>query len=410
MAAIEVYEQLVRLHPESAILQYQLALTLARIDDSDGAKAALNKVLELDPTYSRARYLMGLVLFEDNQNAEALPYLQAHVAADAEDVAAQQTLAAVLGRLGQNAQAIEVLRALIAAGKGQPIDQIALAYLLLRDAQYDQAHDAVPAEGAPIVATLLRSIARKHAGQPYREVLDTLDKVDGDLDIEGTEIVLELMHLFRNEDAGAYLAQELKALVDEGVASKSLETLLARVYLGMEQSKQAEEVLLGVLDKYEPDKWTHYYLALAYEELDEFEKLEAQLKASLELDPNDPDVLNYLGYSYAEQNVKLDDAQDLLQKAIQVDPENGYYLDSLGWVYYRKQNAEQAIFLIRKAIQSMTTDDAILRDHLGDAYLLRGDVTKALAEWRRALRLDPTLESVQEKINANDVAETKNTE
>ena len=77
----------------------------------------------------------------------------------------------------------------------------------------------------------------------------------------------------------------------------------------------------------------------------------------------------------------------LIEGALEIEPGNGFYLDSLGWVHYRKGNAEKAISLIRSAILAMDTDDSIVRDHLGDAYLLKGDVEKALAQWRRALRI-----------------------
>ncbi|MCL4692614.1 MAG: tetratricopeptide repeat protein, partial [Candidatus Hydrogenedentes bacterium] len=72
----------------------------------------------------------------------------------------------------------------------------------------------------------------------------------------------------------------------------------------------------------------------------------------------------------------------------------------LGWVYYRKGKADLAIEYIRRAIQAMERDDAILRDHLGDAYMLKGEKEKAIGEWERARRLDPELEGVQEKIDA----------
>lgn len=408
VAAIEVYEQLVRLHPDSAILQYQLALALARINDTEGAKAALDKVLDVDPDFNRARYLLALVYYEESANADALRYLEAFMEREPEDIAAQRTYGAVLGRLGRYGEALGVYAGLVASGNAEPTDQFAHSYVLLRDAQYSQVREAVPASGAPVFATILRAIARKHSNEAYREILEPLDKIDTDLDLEGTEFVNGLIHQFGSDDAGAYLERELGAFVDEGIRSQALETLLARVYLATEQPDRAESVLLEILEGHEADKWTHYYLALAYEELDNFEALEKHLKASLEIDPNDPDVLNYLGYTYAERNVNLEEAEDLLQRALTIDPENGYYLDSLGWVYYRKNNADQAIFLIRKAIQSMSNDDAILRDHLGDAYLLRGDVKKALGEWRRALRLDPELDGVQEKIDAHQLTETKN--
>ncbi|MGC8846742.1 MAG: tetratricopeptide repeat protein, partial [Candidatus Hydrogenedens sp.] len=72
--------------------------------------------------------------------------------------------------------------------------------------------------------------------------------------------------------------------------------------------------------------------------------------------------------------------------------------DSLGWIYYRRGDAEKAIEYIRKAIYKMNTDDAVLRDHLGDAYLLKGNLKRAIAEWERAIILDPKNEEVKRKI------------
>ena len=111
------------------------------------------------------------------------------------------------------------------------------------------------------------------------------------------------------------------------------------------------------------------------------------------------DVINFLGYYIADKNMKLDEAEDLVERALELDPENGYYLDSLGWVYYRQGNGEDAVDYIERALLNMPSDDAILRDHLGDAYLMVGDSDRAVQQWRRARRLDPELEGVVEKIN-----------
>jgi tetratricopeptide (TPR) repeat protein len=74
-------------------------------------------------------------------------------------------------------------------------------------------------------------------------------------------------------------------------------------------------------------------------------------------------------------------------------------MDSMGWVYYKQGRGEEAVDLIQKAIYGMETDDAVLRDHLGDAYLLKGDVTRARKEWQRALRLDPDMPGLQQKLD-----------
>jgi predicted Zn-dependent protease len=100
--------------------------------------------------------------------------------------------------------------------------------------------------------------------------------------------------------------------------------------------------------------------------------------------------------------MKLDDAERMIRKALDADPGNPYYLDSLGWVFYRRGNAKDAVANIQQAIHGMSSDDAILRDHLGDAYLLNGEPQKAVSEWKRARRLDPKLKGVQEKLDLHD--------
>ena len=111
--------------------------------------------------------------------------------------------------------------------------------------------------------------------------------------------------------------------------------------------------------------------------------------------------MNYLGFMFAENNRNLEEAESLLKRALALDPENPYYMDSLGWVYYRQGKGKEALQMIRGAIYGMESDDAVLRDHLGDVYLLLGNTERALAEWRRSIRLDPTMEPVRKKIEAH---------
>jgi Flp pilus assembly protein TadD len=173
---------------------------------------------------------------------------------------------------------------------------------------------------------------------------------------------------------------------------------LGRVLMLRDNDEGARRTFEALLSEHGESKWAHLYLATIHDAAGQWRQAEHHLLACLDLDPYDPEVLNFLGYMYAEEGVKLDRAEHLLVQALEMEPNNGYYLDSLGWVYYKQGDAERAIDLIRRAIVSMDSDDAVLRDHLGDAYLLDGDTHKALAEWRRAIRLDPELEGVREKI------------
>jgi tetratricopeptide (TPR) repeat protein len=96
--------------------------------------------------------------------------------------------------------------------------------------------------------------------------------------------------------------------------------------------------------------------------------------------------LNYIGYTYADQGIRLDEAESLVRKALDQDPENGYILDSMGWVYYKKEMFEKALAYLEKAAR-LVPDDPIILEHLGDVYVKVGRPGKALDAYKRALEL-----------------------
>ena len=122
------------------------------------------------------------------------------------------------------------------------------------------------------------------------------------------------------------------------------------------------------------------------------------MRRILELNPNHADALNYIGYTYAEQGIKLDKAMELIQKALKLKPESGYIIDSLGWVYYKKGSYDKAIHYLEKAA-NLTKDDPTINEHLGDAYLKKKEYKKALLYYEKALFLKhPKEKQLKEKI------------
>jgi predicted Zn-dependent protease len=259
-----------------------------------------------------------------------------------------------------------------------------------------------PPTGAPILGTLFTAFARQEQGLPYAPSVEALDATEGDLDGECTDLLNRLLSQFGAEVAGNDIVARIDRLKESGVDSRTLDIFRARIRMTQDRHVEAIPILESVMDRFTADKHLHYYLAVSYEEADNFKATEKHLKAYLELNPEDADVLNFLGYLYAEKNVKLHEAEVLIERALVKEPESPYFLDSLGWVYYRQQKAEKAIDAIQEAIYKMPNDDAILRDHLGDAYHLNGQTHKAVQQWRRAYRLDPKLDGVAEKLKAYD--------
>lgn len=133
-------------------------------------------------------------------------------------------------------------------------------------------------------------------------------------------------------------------------------------------------------------KWRLLYgRAMARDQMKDWPGAEADLLAALEVDPDQPDLLNYLGYSWADQGVHLARAKEMITRAVAHRPRNGYIVDSLGWVEFRLGNLEAAVRELERAIELQPADPTI-NDHLGDVYWAVGRRLEAIYQWRRALR------------------------
>jgi predicted Zn-dependent protease len=137
-----------------------------------------------------------------------------------------------------------------------------------------------------------------------------------------------------------------------------------------------------------------------FERMKNYDAAEASFRKVIEAQPDNAGALNYLGYMLADRDVKLDEAQKMIARAVELDPLNGAYLDSLGWVYYRQNQLDQAEASLRKAIERMATD-ATVHDHLGDVYLKEGKVKEAITQWQASLnewKSSPPAEADSEEV------------
>jgi len=122
-----------------------------------------------------------------------------------------------------------------------------------------------------------------------------------------------------------------------------------------------------------------------------------QMRRILDINPDHADALNYIGYTFADQGIKLDEAMDLVQKALKIKPESGYIMDSLGWVYFQKGLYDKALHYLEKA--SKLTPDPTIHEHLGDVYLKKEKPEKALDNYQKALSKNhPEQEKIKKKI------------
>jgi tetratricopeptide (TPR) repeat protein len=172
---------------------------------------------------------------------------------------------------------------------------------------------------------------------------------------------------------------------------------LGNLYRSDERFDEAEDAYARALARIPEPQTRHwtvlYFRGIALERTDRWEQAERHFKQALELQPEQPYVMNYLAYSWVEQKQNLAQAQEMLRRAVELRPEDGYIVDSLGWVYYRLGKYEKAVEKLERAVELRPADPTI-NDHLGDAYWKVGRRQEARFQWERALALDPDSEEV----------------
>ena len=159
---------------------------------------------------------------------------------------------------------------------------------------------------------------------------------------------------------------------------------------------KAVEVLPAANDK---NAWvTYYYRGICEERSKQWSKAEADMRKALQMQPEQPHVLNYLGYSWIDQGINLDEGMKMIKRAVDQRPDDGYIVDSLGWAYYRIGNFEDAVKNLERAID-LKPEDPTINDHLGDAYWRVGRTLEAKFQWAHARDLKPEAEELP-KIEA----------
>lgn len=159
--------------------------------------------------------------------------------------------------------------------------------------------------------------------------------------------------------------------------------------------------VIALIKKPETKHWPYYYArGTSYERVKKWPLAEADLQKALQLSPNQSLILNYLGYSWVDQGINLKRGLRLIERAVQLKPDDGYIVDSLGWAHFRLGNYRQAVKYLERAVE-LRPEDPTLNDHLGDAYWRVGRQREAYFQWRQALTLKPEPEDVakiQEKV------------
>jgi tetratricopeptide (TPR) repeat protein len=191
--------------------------------------------------------------------------------------------------------------------------------------------------------------------------------------------------------------EHLLAVVTAHPRNQEALTALGNLQRSRKLFAESAATYTHVLDlQQKPDKsqWLlYYYRGIANERSKHWSSAEADLKKALDLNPDQPLVLNYLGYSWVDQGVNLDEAFKMLRRAVDLRQRDGYVVDSLGWAYYRLGRYDDAVREMEKAVD-LKPSDPVINDHLGDAYWRVDRKLEARFQWNHARDLGPEPEEL----------------
>ncbi|TPJ14976.1 tetratricopeptide repeat protein [Mesorhizobium sp. B2-7-3] len=274
-------------------------------------------------------------------------------------------------------------------GGGEPFVRLYLQYALALKPDSDAALVQLAA-----VAEQLKN--GEGAIALYRRIPDSSPLKE----ISDLQLGLNLADLDRHDEAITHL----KAFVEAHPNDMRAYLALGGVYSSKEDFRSAANLYdkaVEVLKTPTAANWNIFYQrGIAYERLKEWPKAEPNFRKALELQPDQPQVLNYLGYSWVDMNTNLKEGLEMIQKAVDLKPSDGYIVDSLGWAYFRLGRFDDAVREMERAV-SLKPEDPVLNDHLGDAYWRVGRKLEATFQWNQARDLKPdpdVLASLQQKL------------
>jgi tetratricopeptide (TPR) repeat protein len=413
--AAAAYRRSLELDPDNPDAQRALAKALLADDQLDAALAEFQALVTADPTDGESQIHISEIQRRQGHYEDALATLEKAKSQVQDSAELSVNEALIYDALGKYDQATGILTGLLDAsahpdGKYNDGEKQNRAYFLGRlGIIYGEENKTAEAVAVYKQMVDLSGDCGNTAASDEAHPCYARDGYQGEIDAyrqahqwkDATAAAAEAAKaLPKDHDIQVVYAAQLADMgkVDEGLtlakaqltgAADDLDVheRLAEMYVRLKRFKEAGDQLdkADALATKPDDKLEMLYLRGEYYERQKmFDQAEVEFRKALAIDPHNPGVLNYLGYMLADEGEKLPEALKMIQEAVELEPQNYAYLDSLGWAYFKTGQYPQAEENLRKAISRMNTDPTVL-DHLGEVYEKTGNLKMAVAQWERSM-------------------------
>jgi tetratricopeptide (TPR) repeat protein len=408
--AVAAFRTLLDVDPDHLMANYYLAKTLGEDQKYAQAEELYKKALTLKPGFEPAVLDLGRLLEKQEKNDQAIEKYRLYIKINPHSVNIRLKLADLLIKLKRPEEAEQELRETLAWGKGRREIAYRLGLFYLESDRY--------AKAAEIIQELLKTnpndyrlrylIASAYEGQKnYPQAIAEMRKIPPEADLFPNAQASISMLLKKSGQIEAAIIN-LTAAIEIKKDALDLYVLLSSLYEENKELLRAEETLKAGL-RVSPSVMLHFSLGVLYEKTDRFPESIKEMEIVLQMDSNNADAMNFIGYSYADRGIKLAEAEGLIRKALALKPGNAYMLDSLGWVCFRQNKFAEAIQYLKEAAAGLPQDTTIA-EHLGDAYAESGKIDEARAIYLQVMKLDPGHKTVPRKIEKLKKTDQKNSD
>lgn len=385
--AFDVYNRLVARFPDSFAGQFYLGKLQAGQGNGDAAEKAFLRSLEIKPGLEQPRLELIELYKTIGKKEEIGPQFEALIENNPTDIHAALQYGLYLHEQGRMDDAGKQFKAL---GQRSGEDNAVFRFVireLLEPKRYAEAAVALegmlagsanPSDIHYLLAVALEGEKKTDLALEHFARVKPGDRFYSDAAVH---IAFLYQEQGRVEEGIDFLTQVIRQLPDNAEF---------RLFLGTfyEESKAYEQAVAALKAglKVDPDNTKiHFRLGVVYDKWERKDQSIQSMKEVIRLDPKHANALNYLGYTYADLGQRLDEAEDLIKRALALMPHDGYITDSLGWVYFKRGEFEKALEYLKKAAE-MVPDDPVILEHLGDTYGKLGAPDKALDVYRRSLK------------------------
>ena len=418
--AATTYQKALTQEPENLDVRRAYAEALLRRGKTAGARTELQRVLKSDPEDGSSHLRLGQLDRQEGNFDSARKELERAKTLMPDNPEVQYQQALLEDAVGNDGQAIEILQGLLkqserpegkyttAEAHNRAVFLERLGVIYRNQEKYDRALETfrqilglgaseAPQGEALIIETLRLKREPQKAVQAADAAVQKYPKDRALISLRAT--------LLAEQGRGDEAISALQGLLDGSPSDRETYLTIAQVYSQGKRYGEAEEAVrksLNLTPKVEDQEFARFLLGSVYERQKKYDLAEEEFKKVLSVNPLNAAAANYLGYLLADRGVRLEESVEYIQKALQVEPNNGAYLDSLGWAYYKMKRFDLAQPPLEKAARLVSNDPTIL-EHLGHVYVGLGKKQLAQQEWERALKEWPT--AVGSEFDAEQAAQ-----